>query len=378
VRWWKEHLAGEPTGIMDEPGVRVFLLDQSPIEAAPGELRGRWVADPGWASVMAVRSLRLSPGRLGESGRLGDAVGEGTATQRDRGVVGLATPEWVPFAAPTYPQEQSADDAASLVFDSDPLEALHDVFGMPVLSLRIAADRPVAKLAARLCEVTPDGRSWLVAYGVLNLTHRGGHAAPQPLTPGEYYDVRLPFYLTGRRVWTGSRLRLAISESLWPLLWPSPEPAVLTLDLASAMLTLPLRPVTEIEAESPIPPAPGLPSSGRGDPEVTRGTADDGAVTYTEVWPSGGGTIEATGTKLERSGANVEASMRPGEPLSCRWRTWHCVRYARGDWDCTLEAEAELTADAETFQLRERLTAKRGEAVVFEREHANAIPRDLM
>ncbi|HWF78694.1 MAG TPA: CocE/NonD family hydrolase [Caulobacteraceae bacterium] len=378
VRWWKEHLAGEATGIMDEPSVRMFLLDQSPIEAAPGELRGRWVADPGWASVMAARSLRLSPGRLG------DAAGQGTATQRDRGVVGLATPEWVPFAAPTYPQEQSADDAASLVFDSDPLEALHDVFGMPMLSLRIAADRPIAKLAARLCEVTPDGRSWLVAYGVLNLTHRKGHAAPQPLTPGEYYDVRLPFYLTGRRVWTGSRLRLAISESLWPLLWPSPEPVTLTLDLASAVLTLPLRPVTEIEPEIPIPLALGLPSSGRGDPEVVRATADDGAVTYTEVWPLGGGTIEATGTRLERSGANVEASVRPGEPLGCRWRAWHVVRYFRdaedgaAAWDCTLEAEAELTADAQTFHLRERLVAKRGEAVVFEREHTNAIPRDLM
>ena len=39
---------------------------------------------------------------------------------------------------------------------------------------------------------------------------------------------------------------------------------------------------------------------------------------------------------------------------------------------------AELTADATTFHIREKLTAKRGEAVVFEREHRNAIPRDLM
>jgi hypothetical protein len=235
----------------------------------------------------------------------------------------------------------------------------------------------VAKLAARLCEVTPDGRSHLVTYGVLNLTHRTSHAAPAPLTPGAFYDVRLPLYLTGRRLRAGSRLRLALSESLWPLLWPSPEPVALSVDLASAVLSLPLRATTATEAEMPIPPAPGQPSSGRGDPSVVR-RERDGLVEYQEIWPLAGATIEATGTRIERSGANVEARMHADDPTSCRWRTWHSVRYARGDWDCTLEAEAELTADATTFHVLEKLTAKRGEAVVFEREHRNAIPRDLM
>jgi hypothetical protein len=357
---------------MDEPRVRAFLPEQSGIEAAPGELSGRWAAEPAWPPNTATMALRLS------AGALGDAAGQGVVAQRDRGVVGLATPEWVPFAAPTYPQEQSADDAGSLTFDSDVLGAPLGVLGTPVLSLRIAADRPVAKLAARLCEVTPDGRSHLVTYGVLNLTHRDSHAAPTPLAPGAFYDVRLPLYLAGRRLRAGSRLRLAISESLWPLLWPSPRPVTLSLDLAHASLALPVRAPLDAEPEMPIPLAKGSPSSGRGDPTIARRTRDDGTVEYEEVWPLAGGTIEATGTRLERSGANVDARLRPGDPASCRWRTWHTVCYARGDWDCTLEAEAELTADGATFHVRERLTAKRGEVVVFEREHRNAIPRDLM
>ena len=372
VRWWREHLAGKATGIMDDPGVRLFLLEQSGIEAAPGELAGRWVAEPAWPPATWRRVLRLSLGGLGRG------MDVGVLEHRGAHVAGLATPEWVPFAAPTYPQEQSADDQASLTFDSDPLDAPLDVLGAPVFSLRIAADRPVATLAARLCEVTPDGRSWLITYGVLNLTHRESHAAPSPLTLGAFEDVRLPLYLTGRRLRAGSRLRLAVSESLWPLLWPSPEPVTLSLDLAHAALALPIRPDTAAEAETPIPLAPGSPSSGRGDPDVVRRAGDDGVVTYTEVWPLAGGAIEATGTRVERSGANVEASLRPSEPGAGRWRTWHTVRYIRGAWNCTLEAEAELTADSETFHLREKLTAKRGEAVVFEREDANAIPRDLM
>jgi hypothetical protein len=372
VRWWKEHLAGEATAVMDEPRVRVFLPEQSAIEAALGEPAGRWIAEAAWPPATATRVLHLGEGRLSET------AGQGNTTHSDRGVVGLSTPEWVPFAAPTYPQEQSADDEGSLTFDAEILDAPIDVLGTPVLRLRIATDRPVAKLAARLCEVTPDGRSWLVTYGVLNLTHRNGHADPSPLPPGAFFDLQLPLYLTGRRLRAGSRLRLAISEGLWPLLWPSPAAATLSVDLGESWLALPIRREAAAHPEMPIPIAPGQPSSGRGDPQVVRRIGDDGAVEYEEVWPLAGGIIEATGTRVERSGANVEARLQPGDPASCRWRTWHTVRYARGDWDCALEAEAELTADAETFHIREKLTAKRRETVVFEREHRSAIPRHLM
>ena len=70
--------------------------------------------------------------------------------------------------------------------------------------------------------------------------------------------------------------------------------------------------------------------------------------------------------------------MRPGEPNSCHWRTSQTVRYLRGDWDCRIESEVELTSSATDFNVRERLTAWRGERQVFEREHSSAIPRDLM
>ena len=161
--------------------------------------------------------------------------------------------------------------------------------------------------------MTPDGRSHLVTYGVLNLTHRDSHAEPTPLTPGGFYDVALPLYLTGRRLRAGSRLRLAISESLWPLLWPSPAPVTLSLDLAHAALELPVRPEPVAEAPMPISLAPGSPSSGRGDPSVVRQMADDGVARYEEIWPLADSTIGATGTRIERSGANVEASLRAGE-----------------------------------------------------------------
>ena len=43
------------------------------------------------------------------------------------------------------------------------------------------------------------------------------------------------------RFGAGNRMRIALSTSYWPIVWPSPRPAVLTLDLAGSSLSLPVR-----------------------------------------------------------------------------------------------------------------------------------------
>jgi hypothetical protein len=131
------------------------------------------------------------------------------------------------------------------------------------------------------------------------------------------------------------------------------------------------------EPHFPIPIVETRAGSGRGDPHIVRRIESDGRVAFAETWPLSRGTLEDTGTTIERSGANVETEWRPAEPDSCRWRAWQTVRYQRGDWDCALEAEVELTADAAAFRVREKLVARRGPAIVFEREHATDVPRDL-
>ena len=83
---------------------------------------------------------------------------------------------------------------------------------------------PSLRSAVRLTEVDTAGKSWLVSYGLLNLTHRDGHEDPDPLSPGHFYDVKVKLNFAAHRFAKGNRIRVAISESLWPLVWPSPEP----------------------------------------------------------------------------------------------------------------------------------------------------------
>ncbi len=53
-----------------------------------------------------------------------------------------------------------------------------EILGFPQVQLKLSVDQPNALLAVRLCDVAPDGASRLVSWGLLNLTHRDGHADP--------------------------------------------------------------------------------------------------------------------------------------------------------------------------------------------------------
>ncbi len=209
-------------------------------------------------------------------------------------VVGLGKVEWVPFAPTELPRDQSLDDARSTVFDTSALTEDMEILGAPSLRVRVAATKANAKLAIRLCEVDPQGRSWLVTYGVLNLTHRNGHEQPEPLEPGRYYDVVVPLNFTAHRFKAGCKVRAAISEGLWPLVWPSPDVVDLDIDTAGTRLDLSRRRPPAVEAAIPIALASPLPSDPKGWPVMTVSMAGE-TVRVVETWPDSPNEITEIG-----------------------------------------------------------------------------------
>ena len=109
------------------------------------------------------------------------------------------------------------------------------------MTVELSADRPLALVAARLCDVSPDGRSLLVSRGLLNLTHREGHDRVVPLTPGEPVTVSFPLDFAGHRFPVGHRVRLSLSPTYWPFAWPSPEPVTLDVVLGDGDVRDPAR-----------------------------------------------------------------------------------------------------------------------------------------
>src|SRR5699024_10605202 len=124
--------------------------------------------------------------------------------------VGQYGGKWCSYTAPPdLPYDQREDDGGSLIFDTDEFAEATEILGSAVVELELAATEPVAMVAARLSDVAPDGSVTRISYGLLNLTHRGSHAAPEPLVPGERYVVPAQLNGAAQQIPGGRRLLLA-------------------------------------------------------------------------------------------------------------------------------------------------------------------------
>jgi uncharacterized protein len=376
VRWWKHWLAGVPTGIMDEPKLRAFMPYRTTSETYPADTPGRWVSE-GSRSLAHIqpRTWFLEAGLLSTA-----AKSRGTAVYVADQVVGLQKPEWLPFPPQGLPREQTPDDRKSLVFDTQALDADMEILGHPIARIRVAASRPVAKLALRLCEVTPEGKSWLVTYGLLNLTHRDGNANPAALTPGKFYDVKIDLSLIAHRFKTGNRVRLSVSESLWPLVWPSPEVVTLTFVHGASSLELPVRPIIA-DADFPIPInreepqnlAPQFGTLKESEPDA------EGWYDLRQEPEPAPYTVSDTGTTIVGGfGIKERLRIKVGDNNSCIWEGERTSGVKRGDWDCTVHVAFKLSSTPDAFLIDESVRALEGDKVIFERMGKNSVKRDLM
>jgi hypothetical protein len=219
---------------------------------------------------------------------------------------------------------------------------------------------------------------------VLNLTHRDGHENPAPLVSGKEYEIRVPCYFATHRFKKGSRIRVAITESLWPMVWPSPRPVTLTISAGESYLVLPVRPAEAVERAMPIPiirdaiekknaAAPKTASA----KVIVTGPDASGFVSVRKEQPSPPHIVKDVGTTV--SGGSVWIrSIRERDPNSCVWSVEWSREMKRGDWNTQLRSTVELTSTTEEFRMKESLTASEAGKVVFEQTWDRHIKRDLM
>src|SRR5262249_44360358 len=153
---------------------------------------------------------------------------------------GLGCRRWCPYGAgPEMASDQRSGDARSAGFETEPLAPPLVILGAPELVLEVAADRPIAMIAARLVDVAPDGAAMLVTYGLFNLCHHQGHDRVCRLMPGQPVRVSVSLNHVGYAFPPGHRIRLSLSSTYWPIAWPSPELVKLSVLTGSAQLILP-------------------------------------------------------------------------------------------------------------------------------------------
>ena len=381
LRWWDRWLKGIENGVETDPAMRVFVLESQPPSRWSGPREGRWIAMDEW------------PPR--GTGMLALHLGEQCLTERrpESATVRIDTPQHHGVTAGAFcpgmridgelPGDQREDDDLGVCFDGEPLAEPLLIAGAPVLEIAARSDRTVAKLVARLCDVRPDGSSALIAWAPLNLTHDHRHETAAALDPERWMSIRLVLDDIAYEVPAGHRLRLVLSTTYWPMLWPSPEPVSLTVRLGAGRLELPLASgvSTAIARLDPMPrPVPTLAGPRRETTEPTRctrrGERGAGGTIVTETRDDLGRVFDpATGLGTESSVCQ-RFEIRPSDPLSARVRARWTQRIERAGWRVVTESVTSMHADERAFHLSARIEAYENNALVFERAWKEAIPRD--
>jgi len=381
VDFFDHHLRGGPAP-KDRPGFIAFISEDVPAREFYPTAPGRWVGLENWPpAAPAFRSWYLAQGRLQDT-----APEAGMLSHLSPQTVGLASGEIMPWFAyapgAELPGDQRSDDGGSLCFDTAPLIEDLDTLGAPELELELEVDKPTAFLISRICDVKPDGTSTRVNLGIHNLAHLEDSRQPRSLEPGKRHRIRLKLDVKGYRFKAGHRIRLALSTSYWPLVWPTPEPVTLTVHLGWSRLHLPLLTgaVTQ-EGWTPF----GAPRSG---PLPAR--TEIAPVRRARRIETNVATRETVLTIEEENGAyrlddidwTVASSAReiyrisPDDPLTARADIAIRWRFSRGTWNVSTAVDATMTHDRDALHCRIRLTAKEGEQEIFESDKSWSFPRD--
>ena len=370
-RWWARWLKDTPTGVEDDPDYTVYLMDGVRPATWYLERPGRWiVADASGGEVtrhhLAGQALAATPGPV-------EALV--ASPQHTGGDSGEYCAIWL---GPEMPGDQRADDALSMVWEGDTLAQDCAISGAPHVALRLMSDKPLGQIAVRLCHVHPDGATTRITYGVLNLAHRNGHARPEPLPVGEVVEVALDLDHIAYCVPAGHRLRLAVSNAYWPLLWPSPEAGQLTISGGYVDVPCVVRP----RRDERVFPEPDSEAAWETEPlragDNSRRVVTDmktGEITL-EIVDDFGLRRDSDHGLISGSVAREWWTIHPDDPLSARGRTHWTEEMARDGIVLRTETFTEMWSDAAEFHLAGRIEAYEGEKLFYSRKVSARVPRD--
>ena len=376
-RWWDRYLKNIDTGVETEPAYRTYLMDSIEPKRWLAARPGRWIAEQTWPSPN-ISPITL---HLANNNNLSHEPVQINAIINSPQDCGAAAGEYFPFAfSDELPDEQSYDDERSCCFTGDSLTEALDIVGAPLIKLAIRSNVPCAHITARLLDSRPDGTSALITYGVLNLTHINSHEHPTQLSVNT--DISFSFNLDqiAYRMPAEHRLRVALSTANWPTIWPSAQPATLTVIQGS--VSIPVRSVSHSNTDEVVFDTP------EGAPHWQ--AIEHRAASYKRECNNISGhvvtTVECDFGENEDpehgliSGEKMQErwSIHPDDPLSASVTSdWEQTGGRQNNRWCT-KVSSKMHSDETRFYIEAQLTASLNDEVFFNKSFIDSIKRNLV
>jgi uncharacterized protein len=358
LRWWDCWLKGEDNGVRDEPPVVIYVQGHG------------WRHESEWPIArtkdsLAYLNLDSGTGTLATKPPV-DATEVSYVGDPTVGVMaGLWDPTGTGLGAPL---DQGPDDLRSITFTGDPLQDAMEITGSPEATIYVAIDEGAeANLVVKLCDVSPDGHSALITTGWAK--------ASRPESMKSAQEFRVPLWATSYAIPAGHRLRMSISCSDFPRIWPTrsnPRIRLAAGGPAPSAIRLPVVPPGQVAAPNLPVPDPNVkrtPLDIEGVPkwQIARDLAS-GAVVVTTGIRSAIQTTNRDGRfEIDRTG---RASVSAARPDSARVEGEATIRLKTPQGsDVTVQSRLRITQDGQDFHASVNVDGQ----VIFERHWASEL-----
>jgi predicted acyl esterase len=346
VRWWDHWLKGIDTGMLAEPPVTVFVQHWHGPDPQLTELPGHWRTE----HALPPDRTEFRPLFCGSGGKLAGQppIPDAAVKLRYTPSAGVEAGHW--WGELTV--DQRGADAFGLTFDTEPLDAEIEILGFPRVEIHGSSESEPLHWFARLCDVAPDGAVTLVTGG-------GRAASPDVLrdaVPASAGGKVLDLHVTSWVFPRGHKIRLSLSNAMWPMIWPTPHPdtAVVRLGSAGTRLVLPVIPAEpRPQPEFPAPSPTQHPSdvSGWGDMTPSRWTTRRDAVgTVTTWWRGSSGSESGWGRVVEEEYLRYQVS--DADPAHAAARGEAATEIHLADRLLTFSSVLQLDSDATSLHYR--------------------------
>jgi putative CocE/NonD family hydrolase len=379
LRWWDQHIKDIDTGVKSDPDYRVYIMDAYKPGSFPTEITGRWVPESYWGhGTVDNKTWHLTT--KGIAPAAGIEEGLSITSMQNTGFDGGEY--CIIWLGEEFPGDQAKDDLNSLTFDTPNLVDDVEIVGQPMVELSFSVDKPVAHIAIRLNDVWPSGEVSRITYHLQNLCMRDSREYPTPLEPGKRYKMKIKLDDIAWKVPKGHKIRVAISTSYFPMMWPAPEPVKLTVYAGASTIMVPIRKkgfadkVVEFAAPEAAAPVQQKQIKKPSNKRVVSQDPKTGRTKLAIVDDFGSHELKPHGLIVSGVGReNYEIDST--DPLTAKMETHWTETLKRGTWDIRTETYGRLTATKTHWIVWGKIEAYEGKKRVFVKEFNEQIERRL-
>jgi hypothetical protein len=235
----------------------------------------------------------------------------------------------------------------------------------------------------RLSDVAPDGRVTMITGAGLNGAQRDSMARPEDLVPGKVYALSLDLHLASWVFPKGHRIRIAISNALWPMNWPTPYPMTTAVILGgdgASRVVLPRVPVhgpaaPAFASPEPVEEARGIKAIGGGAwPGEWTVLRDEASQRSTVTW-KGTSAVSYPWGRFDHS-EKLTYDIDDAHPDIARVQGDSEYIKAVKDHVLTWRGRLDVSSDAQTFFYKYTRTLLRDGVMIRTKTWEEPIPRD--